>query len=104
MQPTYAFYWPKHSPVPISKLMNWRAIIGSLMLKAGDSLPQPAHQVFADPFNYTLASVLQNSRQAPAALQLSCNERRPKWGPWCRMLPRPYCPPHQAALGAACRP
>ena len=49
--------------------MNWRNAIGNLLMKVGDSLPEPTAQVYTDPFNYTLASLLQDSQQAPAALQ-----------------------------------
>jgi hypothetical protein len=58
--------------------MNWRTIIGNLLLKVGDSLPVPATQVFTDPFNYTLASLLQDSRRIPAALLAAVQEEFPE--------------------------
>jgi len=57
--------------------MGWRAIIGNLLMKVGDSLPVPATPVFADPFNYTLASLLQDSRRAPATLLTTVQEKFP---------------------------
>lgn len=61
--------------------MGWRAIIGNLLMKVGDSLPVPATPVFADPFNYTLASLLQDSRRAPAALLPAVQEEFPQVTP-----------------------
>ena len=57
--------------------MDWRALIGNLLMKVGDSLPAPAAPVFADPFNYALASLLQDSRRAPAALLPAVQEKFP---------------------------
>jgi hypothetical protein len=61
--------------------MGWRAIIGNLLMKVGDSLPVPATPVFADPFNYTLASLLQDSRRPPAALRPAVQEKFPEVTP-----------------------
>ena len=61
--------------------MSWRAILGNLLLKVGDSLPVPAPPVFADPFNYTLASLLHDSQRAPAALLTAVQEKFPEVTP-----------------------
>jgi hypothetical protein len=57
--------------------MNWRNVIGSLLMKAGDSLPEPAAEVYTDPFNYTLASSLQDSLRTPNALQTAVQQEFP---------------------------
>jgi hypothetical protein len=61
--------------------MNWRNVIGNLLMRVGDSLPEPATQVYTDPFNYTLASLLQDSRRAPAALQAAVQQEFPSVNP-----------------------
>ncbi|GEM_PF-4180521 len=61
--------------------MNRRALLGNLLMKVGDSLPVPAPPVFADPFNYTLASLLRDSRRAPAALLPAVQEKFPEVTP-----------------------
>jgi hypothetical protein len=74
--------------------MNWRNVIGSLLMKIGDSLPEPAAQVYTDPFNYTLASLLQDSRQTPAALQVVVQQTFPA------VTPPGYAALHQQLAAA----
>lgn len=61
--------------------MNWRELIGNLLMKAGDSLPGPTTPVFTDPFNYTLASLLQRTQQMPAAVQAAALQAFPSLTP-----------------------
>lgn len=61
--------------------MNWRDIVGNLLMKVGDSLPTPAAQVYTDPFNYTLARLLHGSQPVPAALLAAVQEKFPEVTP-----------------------
>lgn len=61
--------------------MNWRDLIGNLLMKAGDSLPVPAAPVFTDPFNYTLASLLHRTQQTPTAVQAAAQQAFPSLTP-----------------------
>jgi hypothetical protein len=61
--------------------MSWRDILGNMIMKVGDSLPVPATPVFTDPFNYTLASLLQDSQRAPAALLAAVQKEFPQVTP-----------------------
>ena len=74
--------------------MSWRDLLGTLFMKIGDSLPVPAAQVFADPFNYTLASLLRDNQRAPAALWAAVQQAFPG------VVPADYAAIHQQISAA----
>lgn len=61
--------------------MHLRTLVGSLLMKVGNGLPEPAAQVYADPFNYALASLLQDNHRTPAALQTALQQDFPGMKP-----------------------
>lgn len=50
-------------------------------MKVGDSLPVSAPPVFADPFNYTLASCLHHNQRTPAAQLAAVQKEFPELSP-----------------------